>query len=342
MDYRRQSVRTAAPRRLYQAALAALALAVFVLGTAASVDGCTPARDPRFVGTATCMTCHKGITASDLRDHFAGPHAAIDCETCHGPGLEHVRAGGRNGILIDNPGDDPFGATPDLCARCHADAVDGHAMTTHFTKGAASCNDCHNVHKPGGFVFASDPDRFLDNAGYVQLCGECHAQQTGEFLRSGHATKDAVTCGGCHDLHVPATFTAPPENNQLCQQCHASFFLGLDSPEAVDFHTGAFHPVDPAGSGASRCVTCHLPPQRRTNQDRGPHDHSLLTLRPAETNALIAQGMTPPPNSCAGILGCHDASVPGSGAPFNLDHPSDNTVLQRFFDQIGGIPEKVQ
>lgn len=322
--------------RLY---IAAFTLFVFVLGMASSVEGCAPRSDPRFVGTSTCMTCHKGITASDLRGHFDGPHAAISCETCHGPGLEHVRAGGTNGILIDNPGHDPFGATPELCAKCHADTVSGHGMTAHATKRAASCNDCHNVHQQGGFVFASEPDRFLDQQGYAQLCGTCHASQTEEHAMSAHATRDAVTCGGCHNAHVATTFTAPPDNNQLCQQCHASFFLGLDTAEAVDFHTGSFHPVDPEGSGASRCVDCHLPPQRRTNQDRGSHDHTLFTVRPADTNALLASGILPPPNSCAGIVGCHDAGIAGSGTPFDLDNVSDNTTLQSFYDQLGDIPE---
>jgi hypothetical protein len=43
-------------------------------------------------------------------------------------------------------------------------------------------------------------------------------------------------------------------------------------------------------------------------------------------------GITPaPPNSCAGITGCHDGTV--STAPvYNVDNPADNDQLQIIFD----------
>jgi hypothetical protein len=288
------------------------------------------------------MACHDGRSASNQTEFFAGLHSGIACEDCHGPGQAHVRAGGRNGLLIANPGRHPFGDGANVCAKCHEDVTEGHKQTAHFQSRAAACVDCHNVHKEGGMVFSTPNNTFLDNQGYVQLCGECHERQTEEFLASTHAMSDVATCGACHNMHVDDTFTAPVADNQLCQQCHASFFLGLDSEEAVDIHTGMFHPVDPAGSGASNCVECHMPPARRTNQDDGPHDHTLFTIPPAQSNEMIAAGLAPHPNSCSGIMGCHDADVPGSGAPFDLDSIDDNAALQEAYEGIGEIPEGKQ
>jgi predicted CXXCH cytochrome family protein len=293
------------------------------------------------VGNTTCLACHDGRSAPDKREFRQGPHAGIACEDCHGPGLAHVRAGGRGGLFIDNPGRSPFDATPELCARCHADAVAGHAQTAHFAEGVASCNTCHDVHRRGGMTFSTPNRTPLDNTGFARLCGDCHRTQTEQFLASDHAELNVATCGACHNPHRARTFTAPPENNQLCQQCHASFFLGLGTVQAVDQHTGAFHPVDPEGSGASRCVSCHMVPLRRNNQAGGAHDHTFRTVPPSVSNQMIAAGQAPRPNSCAGIMGCHDAAVPGSGTPFSVDRLEDNEFLQTRYDEIGTIPGRL-
>lgn len=307
-----------------------------------SLTGCPGAPvDPNRVGTPTCMACHDGRSATDKREFSLGLHAAIDCEDCHGAGLAHVRAGGRGGLFIGNPATSPFEATPNLCAQCHEDATAGHKFTSHFSTGAASCNTCHDVHKKGAMPFSTPNRKPLDNIGYARLCSTCHGEETEQFMSSAHATSNVATCASCHNMHRETTFVASPDNNQLCQQCHASFFLGLDSEEAVDIHTGAFHPVDPSGTGASRCVSCHMVPLDREQQGSGVFDHSFQTLPPASSNEMIAAGLLPHPNSCAGILGCHDAGVPGSGAPHDLDSLESNERLQEIYEQIGVIPWKV-
>jgi hypothetical protein len=309
-------------------------------GTLLTLSGCPGVpRDPSLVGTPTCLACHDGRSAPDKREYTEGLHASVSCEDCHGAGLAHVRAGGRAGLFVTNPGESPFDNTPALCARCHESEVAGHQATGHFSTEAASCNDCHDVHKRGAMPFSTPNRTPLDNSGFAQLCGDCHEEQTAQFLASTHATSKVATCAACHDLHKETAFTAPPENNQLCQQCHASFFLGLDTEEAVDAHTGSFHPVDPAGTGASRCVSCHMVPLDRTHQAAGGHDHTFNTVPPADSNAMIAAGLLPHPNSCAGTTGCHDAGSPGSGTPFSVDSVEDNDYLQDLYEQIGAISQ---
>ncbi|MEQ1842771.1 MAG: hypothetical protein ABL994_20415, partial [Verrucomicrobiales bacterium] len=79
-----------------------LSLAIIpVLGMGA--DGCwQPGLGPGEVGTATCLACHDGRSASDHREFRDSPHNTISCESCHGPGLTHVREGGRFGLFIKN------------------------------------------------------------------------------------------------------------------------------------------------------------------------------------------------------------------------------------------------
>lgn len=305
------------------------------------LTGCPGApRDPNRVGTTTCLACHDGRSAPDKHEFLDGPHAAIDCEDCHGAGLAHVRAGGRGGVFILNPGLSPFRHTPAQCSECHPDAVAGHALTAHATSKAASCNTCHDVHKRGAMSFSTPNNTRLDTPGFQRLCGKCHGVQTEQFLASVHAESSVANCASCHNMHAETTFTAPPEDNRLCQQCHGSSFLGLDTEEAVDFHTGMFHPVDPAGSGSSRCISCHMVPLDATGRDGGPHDHTFETMPPAASAEMIVAGLAPHPNSCAGTLGCHDAGTPGSGEPFDLNSLADNDRLQAIYEMIGVIPEK--
>lgn len=316
-----------------------LAIGILLL-SGLSLPGCPgTASDPTRVGTPTCLACHDGRSGPDKREFTQGLHAGIDCEDCHGGGLAHVRAGGRAGLFIADLNRRPFDDGAALCARCHEEQAEGHAFTAHFASEAASCNTCHDVHKRGAMPFSTANGAPLDNKGYQQLCGTCHGVETEQFMQSAHAKSEVATCGACHDQHQETTFTAPPENNQLCQQCHASFFLGLDSQEAVQEHIGEFHPVDPEGTGSGRCTTCHMVPLDRAGQGDGVHDHTFMTLPPAVSNEQIAAGLQPQPNSCAGITGCHDVAVPGSGTPYSVDRVEDNELLQQIFEEIGVVKD---
>jgi hypothetical protein len=292
----------------------------------------------RTVGDATCLACHTGISASDVSLFPQSPHNHIDCETCHGPGYLHVRNGGQGGILIENPGDQPFTQAINFCADCHEDQVDGFLKTAHGEEQVFNCSGCHDVHRPEALAVATETE-LLDIPGYAALCGDCHVVQTDTFLLSGHATLQAATCRACHNMHVEDTLTASPVDNSLCLQCHASEALGFTSEAIIDAHTGEFHPVDPAGSGASRCVGCHLPPLAQ-NDATAPHDHTLFTIPPAVTIEAFEENIFPvPPNSCAGVAGCHDPAVPGSGIPHDVTNLAVNELLQAVYEATWGDPD---
>jgi hypothetical protein len=116
----------------------------------------------------------------------------------------------------------------------------------------------------------------------------------------------------------------------VCQQCH--YTLGFNSAAAITAHTS--HPVDPAGTGASRCVKCHLPPLERDNQVDGPHDHSLKGISPGvSAQAIINGDPVVPVNSCAGQTGCHDGSV--AAAPvFDVEDLALMQLLEGAFNSF--------
>lgn len=223
------------------------------------------------VGTEVCLACHNGQSAPDKSGYPRSAHAAVECETCHGPGFSHVRSGGRLGMFIN-----------------------------------------------GEFPQAEE----------LALCGRCHGTQMAAFAQSAHALEGNFRCGTCHDVHEPEETVAPFIDNTLCLECHR--FYGFETEAAVRAHTR--HPVEPAATGASRCTGCHMPPLVRTNQADGPHAHSMEPIPPAASNAAIEAGITPvPPNSCSGIMGCHDGTV--STAPvFDVENPAHNDLLQLLFN----------
>src|SRR5579862_2964741 len=110
-----------------------------------------------YVGTEVCKTCHE-----DIYNHFAtGPHfvTTIDskldaqkgpewhgCESCHGPGKEHVDGGGDKTKIFTFKD----ASAADISARCLGCHEYG-AEHANFGRSAhlqnnVSCTDCHDPH----------------------------------------------------------------------------------------------------------------------------------------------------------------------------------------------------
>ncbi|MBI2432394.1 MAG: hypothetical protein HYV26_05935 [Candidatus Hydrogenedentes bacterium] len=306
-----------------------------VLLGAASLDGCRLGNNLPPIANDTCLACHNGQIAPDAQEILDGAHRAIRCETCHGNGYLHVRNPQVEQLII-NPSNLPFAQAIDVCSTCHGDKAEGHLDSAHGLE-QLTCLECHNVHRANGMVLGDESPEDFSKESYAQLCGDCHETQVDGYLLSTHGQFDLASCGDCHDVHLVGGLTASPVDNSLCQQCHAN--QEFRTEEDIDFHTGFFHPVDPAGSGASRCVGCHLPPLEQSLNNTAPHDHTLRTIPPIFSNEQMDLGVSPaPPNSCSGVAGCHDPSVLGSGAPHDPDSRAQNEALQPLYESIGDRP----
>jgi len=227
------------------------------------------------------------------------------------------------------------GITTQTCLQCHNGrlAVD----QSDFPQSAhdfLSCEDCHgsgfaHVRNGGrGGLFIVNPEELPFDAHY-EVCQDCHGGQTDGYLLSEHAVERAVTCYDCHDPHEPnGALVLPAEDNSLCMDCHV---FNFPTEEAVAAHTN--HPVDPAGTGASRCIGCHMPALEHGGES--PHDHTLQTVPPIVSALAAEAGQTVPPNSCAGTNGCHDGSA--SGEPvFDVNNPGLMRGLQALYESWFG------
>jgi hypothetical protein len=115
----------------------------------------------------------------------------IQCESCHGPGKDHVDKGGdKTAIKLDK--------TAALCGTCH---IRGEADTIPASKGfirhheqynellasphkSFDCVTCHDPHKKAEFSIKAD-------------CTTCHSDINNEFTGS-QMQSVGLTCNDCH------------------------------------------------------------------------------------------------------------------------------------------------
>ncbi len=92
----------------------------------------------------TCVGCHTTDTSGVLMDKDTGTKSAtggasgaaaaskggtsrlpgVQCESCHGPGEMHVRAGGGKGNIVSLTGSCPVCVIEAICAQCHTSSQD--------------------------------------------------------------------------------------------------------------------------------------------------------------------------------------------------------------------------
>jgi predicted CXXCH cytochrome family protein len=232
--------------------------------------------------TASCYPCHTVNSNGNATTGDAGYTAVADaryqdvqCESCHGPGLQHVE-------------------NPDSTQPIASLAID-----TDSTTRTNGCAECHNgVHNP--FV---EQWSLSKHAGFISqhaatnaACVECHTGQgalaawgvTGPYLEQNSSAPLPIVCGVCHDPHgspnahqlrFPINTTSI--TTHLCARCHnyetspngaSPYGLHPMAPESqlLTGTAGYFPPnfdisaadsiIGTHGSSANPtlCATCHL------------------------------------------------------------------------------------
>jgi tetratricopeptide (TPR) repeat protein len=222
----------------------------------------------------SCYGCHVSqiSTNYDLKTdsyHTVWTEPGINCETCHGPGEEHVRL--FRGLPPGKKVDDikliiarkfSVEQTNATCATCHAKMM---VMTTSY--------------RPG--------DRFFDHYDLVTLehpdfypdgrdLGENYTYTS--WRMSPCVKSGKLSCMHCHTSSGRYRFTGDEANN-ACLPCHQ------DKVENAAAHT--HHKADGAGN---KCIACHMPMTEFARMHRT--DHSMRPPTPATTLAFKS------PNAC--------------------------------------------
>lgn len=186
----------------------------------------------------------------------------IGCEGCHGPGSEHVEAGGH-GVSIVSPALLTAERQVTICGSCHGRApgvIAGVAApldaSGHMPRPGLRRSELVGAHYGGpeagpGDLFASgDPRR-------PQL--EYVAHVTSGMFRNGSTL---VTCGDCHDAHGGPAGSAhdlrvAPADGAGCTTCH-----GEEAYTTVRMHvtTATSDPHLGIDDEDLLCTGCHMPP----------------------------------------------------------------------------------
>ncbi len=165
------------------------------------------------------------------------------CEGCHGPGADHVRAGGDKTKIFVFEGKSRQ-ETSARCLTCHGDS---HAQS-HFS----------NPPTPAATLDALTATRHItprtksscSSQDQPQLCYGCHTAAKADFAKPYHhrVNEGLMQCNDCHNPHGTATvrqLRALPSGDAVCYKCH----VDKQGPFVYE-HV----PVKTEG-----CTSCHTP-----------------------------------------------------------------------------------
>lgn len=233
-------------------------------------------KDNLLTFNTACYGCHVSQFSSNYdlaRDtyHSVWTEPGINCETCHGPGAEHIR------VCREAP---PGTAPPDLkiisskkfsvaqhndtCAPCHAKMI---PLTPAYVPGERFF-DHYDL------ITLEDADFYPDG----RDLGENFTLTL--WLTSPCVKSGKLSCLHCHTSSGRYRFQEPEKANQACLPCHAQRVAQAPA------HT--HHPPDKPDT--PRCISCHMPVTEFARMRRTDH-----SLRPPTPGATLAFGS---PNAC--------------------------------------------
>ncbi|MBL9200751.1 MAG: DmsE family decaheme c-type cytochrome [Opitutaceae bacterium] len=247
-----------------------------------------------YIGEAVCIACHQvqnnhfahTVHANAFRLNPKNEKEKVSCESCHGPGSNHIKDPMSPGNRVSLVGFTKEWGTPvalqtQMCLQCHDG---GQRMfwqgSTHATHDL-SCSDCHN---PMAKVSATG---LLKKASINETCYTCHQQQRAEFAKRSHmpVNDGKMSCVDCHNPHgsTSKTLLKADSVNETCYSCHAEKrgpFLWEHAPVR------------------DNCLSCH-------NAHGSNHDKLLTVARPFLCQQCHgnAQGHQAPLFNSSGILG---------------------------------------
>lgn len=248
------------------------------LATATAVGQETPEESAYAgLGARGCLICHGPEAPLPATAILQGPHAVTgnphapladgthQCETCHGPSAQHLRAlpdGTRPPPPVSFAREQPAAVKDGVCLGCHQREAGVHWATSVHSFEEVACTDCHIVHT------ARDP--VLTSAGEAGTCFRCHERERAAFFRrSAHPVASALMqCTDCHTPHGSAgpALLARAGVNETCYDCHAEKrgpFLWEHAPVREDCtHCHVPHGSNHANLLQARtpwlCQQCHL------------------------------------------------------------------------------------
>jgi hypothetical protein len=288
----------------------------------------------------------------------------VGCEACHGPGGNHLMAGGDPAKIV-NPAKLDYQAANEICGHCHIRVVSVPNGTHEWpVKDDTETEWVPGSTEPLKNFYEDEPGLWPDGKTSLK-----HHQQFQDLYRSPKPTfaYHHVKCIDCHDSHgserehmvVESTvqegveITTDVDNNTLCLACHAKYgpFASLTKDDIAHYGDNvpeigavvsahAYHPYGPERSmGLGRCTKCHMATTATSGVAYDIHSHTFEAIPPTKTLTFQAQGGMP--SACA--VSCHATKVNSFGlgldpdiAVWNAQFDKDTaTALQKYYGPEG-------
>ncbi|MBZ5588548.1 MAG: hypothetical protein LAO05_08295 [Acidobacteriia bacterium] len=279
---------------------------------------------------------------------------SIGCESCHGPGAQHVLGQGDPAKIV-NPANLTGAQSAEICGRCHIRGKSVPAGTWAWPYHDDTGTDWIPMQKDAWTPLAS-----FQGTGALNYWGDgvlpSNSRPWDQFVLSGHGKTtfgqngSSEACSACHSLHnkrqtaqLTTSITdersglkipTSPENDSLCLACHATHgpFAGVTKEQVAAFadneeaiakvvSTHANHPFAPERMmGLGNCIDCHM---------SATGGHTWFVTRPEDTITYATSGVKNAqgkyvgyPNACANS--CHNNRVNlfGQGIDLAVDWTS--------------------
>jgi predicted CXXCH cytochrome family protein len=215
----------------------------------------------------------------------------VGCESCHGPGSEHVANGGRSRYIV-NPKHLSAERSSVVCGRCHDRRQGYGGPTVGYTQAVSEAGTLAGpgIGRHELITKYTDPIKKgptmrgpgrEDNIWPDDVHSNKPHQQYSDFLKSRMYRNDRllVTCSDCHDMHGGTPnprwliHDANDPASPLCQRCHT-----------VDVRSHMETKLNARMRGLqTRCIDCHMPGTANTGGIAG--DFGRMIKTPPYANA---------------------------------------------------------
>jgi len=271
-----------------------------------------------------CSDCHstnvkKNFDAKANTYNTTFSEINVGCESCHGPGSNHITWTKDKSIKVGNAGFSTELSKAVEVWRLEPNATTLSAEKINHSQQILVCAQCHSrrVQIGNGDHIKNNNfgDRYLlsrvSNPLYYpdgQLYDETFVY--GSFLQSKMA-ENGVVCSNCHDPHS-TELIIPKE--QVCLQCHQS-----------DTYAQKTHHQHKDNSAGAQCVNCHMPETTYMQVDERA-DHGWHIPRPDIAKQLGT------PDTC---LSCHeDKNSEWSSDKVEQWFPASKIRTERHFSPV--------